>query len=177
LQGEIEVARSEVAAIDALAPALATALASRLDSVGERIGDAPLPPAFGHGELKPGQFLFDGPLSGLVDFDTTCVAEAALDLAQFTAQLAVTTRKASLRAGPRTDTGYAPGLAFLHEYARVTDFPGDAQVLWNRVAAYQAIALVRIAVNSWRHLKPARVQAAEELLSELATGESPLVPR
>ena len=56
---------------------------------------------FGHGDYTYTQLIFDGTSSGLVDFDTICRAEPALDLGQFLAysRLAVLkARKESRRA-------------------------------------------------------------------------------
>ena len=58
------------------------------------VGGVAMPPAFGHGNLKPSQFLFDGPLCGLVDFDSNGFAEPAVDLGRFQGHLAMTTGKA-----------------------------------------------------------------------------------
>jgi ABC-type multidrug transport system fused ATPase/permease subunit len=167
LQSEIDTVQSDVAGIAPLAPALAAALLSRLEDLTPNTGDAPLLPAFGHGDLTPGQFLFDGPVSGLVDFDATCLAEAALDLGQFTGHLAVTTRKAAAAAGVDADLGFEPARTFLEAYLRAAGSADEAMLL-NRVAAYQTVTLARIAVHSWRQLKPARVLVAQELLQESA---------
>jgi hypothetical protein len=167
LRTEVQVLQSDITAIAPLAPALAASLVSRLEVVIPETKDAPLPPAFGHGDLTPGQFLFDGPLSGLVDFDTTCVAEAALDLGQFTGHLAVTTRKAAAAAGRSADHGFDPARAFFDEYVRAAGITDEAMLL-SRVAAYRTVTLARIAVDSWRQLKPARVHVAQELLHESA---------
>ena len=45
----------------------------------------PLPLCFSHGDFTYTQLIFDGRQSGLVDFDTVCQAEPALDLGQFLA--------------------------------------------------------------------------------------------
>src|SRR3712207_8430077 len=57
-------------------------------SLGEAAAECdPLPLVPSHGDLTPGQILFDGARPGLLDFDTVCQAEPALDLGQFLAYL------------------------------------------------------------------------------------------
>ncbi len=52
-----------------------------------------LPLAFCHGDFNHGQFVLDGTTPGLVDFDSICQAEPALDLGQFLAYLRVAEKK------------------------------------------------------------------------------------
>ena len=170
LRSERDTVRAEIAAIAPLAPALAESLISGLEALDPLLQHDPLAPAFGHGDLTPGQFLFDGPLIGLVDFDTTCVAEPALDLGQFTGHLAVTARKAEAAAG-RSGAGPDAGQVFLREYIRASGI-ADPRALLSRVAAYRRLSLTRIAVQSWRQLKPARVLMAQRLLEELPASGS-----
>jgi aminoglycoside phosphotransferase (APT) family kinase protein len=166
LRGELDAAQAEIAAIAALAPALAGSLSLSLESLEAAAQDAPLPPVFSQGDLTPGQFLFDGPLRGLVDFDTTSVAEPALDLGQFTGHLAVTAGK-QLSAAGRADAAEVRELtvAFLGQYVYAAGL-NDASSLLARTAAYRQLSLSRIAVRSWRQLKPARVLTAQRLLEQ-----------
>jgi ABC-type multidrug transport system fused ATPase/permease subunit len=170
LPGEREAAQAEITAIAALAPALAESLMSGLDSLDAVAEQDALLPAFGHGDLSPGQFLFDGPLSGLVDFDATCVAEPALDLGQFTGHLAVTASKAYAAAG-RDSAEDVRQLSqrFLTEYRHAAGV-GDGSSLLNRTAAYRRVSLTRTAIHSWRQLKPARVLTAQRLLEQELRG-------
>jgi aminoglycoside phosphotransferase (APT) family kinase protein len=115
-----------------------------------------------HGDFTPSQVLFDGPTSSLVDFDTVCLAEPALDLGQFTAHLA-----AAGPDRPGTTGDGAEDLAdeFLREYLRLSGSRDD-DVLLARVAAYRTMALTRLAVSRWRRLEPQRVRSVLALLDQ-----------
>ena len=55
--------------------------------------DEPLPLTFSHGDYTYTELIFADSSCGLVDFDTSCQAEPALDLGQFLAYLRLTARK------------------------------------------------------------------------------------
>ena len=172
LQTEYDAALAEIAAVAPLAPVLAEALLLGLADVHGVLGDKPLPPGFGHGDLRPSQFLFDGPLRGMVDFDSVCRAEPALDLGQFTAHLSVTARKAQGAADYEDSAAITHlGNAFLDAYVEAADID-DGRALAARAAAYRQVSLARAAVMGWRQLKPARVRVAQQLLEadEAAVG-------
>jgi hypothetical protein len=166
LDGECADARAEIAAVAPWAPALAASLAAELDLVEDGIGSPSGPPAFAHGDLTPGQLLFDGPLIGLVDLDRTGAAERALDLGSFTSALAVSAVKAH-PAGSRLQTSRAAELGgrYLSAYRRAAGLSAD-ELSAARVGAYRRVSLVRTAVRSWRQLKPARVMVAQQLLAD-----------
>jgi uncharacterized protein (DUF2252 family) len=106
--------------------------------------------------------LFDGPISSLVDFDTVCLAEPALDLGRFTADLALA---AARRAGATGDTAADLSAGFLREYLRSSG-RGDREELRDRVAAFRTVALTRLAVDRWRRLQPQQVRPVLELLDQ-----------
>ena len=91
--------RDAVEALAPLAPAVAGSLRRHLEALRGLALDPPGPPVVAHGDFYPSQVLFDGPTTGLVDFDTVCLAEPALDLGSFTGHLAVAVRKAPGRGG------------------------------------------------------------------------------
>ena len=166
LAEEVDGARAAVDDLAPLAPALAGSLHRHLGAVGDLALDPPPPLGVAHGDLDPAQILFDGPTTSLVDFDTVCLAEPALDLGQFTASLALTVRAAEDAARTsRTDWGKDLRAAFLQEYARQSG-SSDVDVLLARVAAYRSTALARLAVRSWSQLKPRRVRLILALLEE-----------
>jgi hypothetical protein len=99
----------------------------------------------------------------VVDYDTVCLAEPALDLGQFTASLAVAVRKADAAAGRTHGSGDDLGSAFLREYVRRSGRT-DPDELFARVATYRTVALARLAVRSWCRLKPDRLRPALALL-------------
>jgi hypothetical protein len=165
LSGEIEGAGAAVDNLAPLAPAFAASLHRRLRASGDLALDPAGTPGVVHGDFRPSQVLFDGPTAGLVDFDTMCRGEPALDLGQFTAYLAVAvSRPASVawqdRAG-RDDLE----TRFLHEYLRLSG-SSDPDLLLARVAAYRTVALVRLAVRRWCQLEPQRLRPVLALLDE-----------
>ncbi len=117
-----------------------------------------------HGDFTPSEVLFDGPISGVFDLDTACVAEPALDLGQFAADVALVAARASAAADQGgAERGAGLQRAFLSEYLRARpDLDGDA--LLARVSAYRTLSLLGAAVRGWRQLKPERVDLAIGLL-------------
>jgi ABC-type multidrug transport system fused ATPase/permease subunit len=162
LAGDVEAVRTTVDAVAPLAPALARSLHGHLDALGDLTLDAPGPSVASHGDFVPSQILFDGPTTGLVDFDTICLAEPALDLGSFAAHLAVAVRKAQDAAGMAPGGGQDLGSAFVDEYLRLTG--SDRFALPARVAAHRTVALSRLAVRSWCRLKPERLRTVMALL-------------
>ena len=162
LATEIDGARAAVEALAPLAPAVAGTLRGHLEALRGRALDAPGPPVVAHGDFYPSQVLFDGPTTGLVDFDTVCLAEPALDLGQFTGHLAVAVRKAHDGAAVDPDGAEDLASAFLREYRRLNG-NGDPDALLARVAAYRTVALARLAVRSWCQLKPQRLRRSSTL--------------
>jgi hypothetical protein len=167
LAEELDGARTAVDDLAPMAPGLAASLHRRLGAVGDLARGAPASLGVAHGDLDPAQILFDGPTTSLVDFDTVCLAEPALDLGQFTAALAVTERAAEDAAGTSSPGGGSRdlGAVFLREYAGQSG-SHDADGLLARVDAYRTVALARLAVRSWCQLKPRRLRHTLALLDE-----------
>jgi hypothetical protein len=165
LAEEIDGVRAAVDDLVPMAPALAASLHRHLGAVGDLALDPPGPLGVAYGDLDPSQVLFDGPTTGLVDFDTVCLAEPALDLGQFTGHLAVAVRTGQDAAAVTHDGGEDLGSAFLGEYLRQSG-SSDPDVLLARVAAYRTVALARLAVRSWCRLKPQRLRPTLALLDE-----------
>jgi aminoglycoside phosphotransferase (APT) family kinase protein len=119
-----------------------------------------------HGDYTHSQVLFDGDDRGLIDFDAICLAEPALDLAQFCAYLRVACRKSAPAA---TAKRLADRLCerFLKAYmGEAATRRADVAHLRERVAVYELVTFVRIALRSWQQLKPARTARALQLLEE-----------
>jgi aminoglycoside phosphotransferase (APT) family kinase protein len=168
LAGEVDALAGQVDDLATLAPAVADALRSRLVAGTSARADTPGPAGFAHGDLTPAQVLFDGPLSGLVDLDTACQAEPALDLGQFVGYLDLMLRKAQW-ATDRSPGGEAVGAHFLDAYLDSGARAGlhiDHDQLLDRVSAYRTVTLTRVALRSWLQLKPARLRQALSLLDE-----------
>jgi ABC-type multidrug transport system fused ATPase/permease subunit len=165
LAGEIDGVRAAVDGLAPMAPTLAASLHRHLGSIGDLALDPPEPLGVAHGDFGPSQVLFDGPTTSLVDFDTVCISEPALDLGQFTGHLAVAVRRAQDTAEVSHDSGEDVGSAFLREYLRLAA-GSDPDVLLARVAAYRTVALARLAVRSWCQLKPQRLRPTLDVLDE-----------
>ena len=121
-----------------------------------------------HGDYTHGQVVFDGPVSGVLDLDGVCLAEPALDLGQFCAYLRVACTKAT-----RAARGTSPELAhhlcerFLTSYMGAAETPeAGAAHLRERVAVYELVSLVRMALRSWQQLKPERTACVLQVLEE-----------
>jgi aminoglycoside phosphotransferase (APT) family kinase protein len=165
LTEEIDAVRARVDALAPMAPALAATLQRHLAAVGHVGLDAPGPLGVAHGDFNASQVLFGGRSTSLVDFDSVCRAEPALDLGRFTAHLAATIRKAP-RSGEVPPDGSADlERVFLREYLDASG-AGDPDTLLPRVAAYRTVALVGLAIRSWCKLKPQRLRPLLSLLDE-----------
>jgi aminoglycoside phosphotransferase (APT) family kinase protein len=125
-------------------------------------------PCFSHGDFTHSQLIFSGERCGLVDFDTVCRAEPALDLGQFLAYLRMSARKAGSPASPDGREATERLCArFLDAYAteRGTG-PGDRDALCARVRVYEMVSLLRLAFHSWQKFKTARLDLALSLIRE-----------
>jgi aminoglycoside phosphotransferase (APT) family kinase protein len=146
----------------------------RLQAYAEKTPALPL--CFSHGDYTYTQLIFDDTYCGLVDFDTVCRAEPALDLGQFLAYLRLAARKAQRRASEQGEDAVELNVddlcqQFLHTYIRAAGYTGaHAEQLRARVAAYEIISLMRIALLSWQKLKSSRLELAAELLEGRVAG-------
>jgi hypothetical protein len=127
----------------------------------------PLSLGFGHGDFSYTQLIFEGEQSGLVDFDTVCQAEPALDLGQFLAYVRVAVRKGQ-KSG-RTPAVLTEQLCaqFIQSYiAAAGDRLEDEERLRMRVPVYEIISLLRLALHSWQKLKGSRLEYVIAILEE-----------
>jgi ABC-type multidrug transport system fused ATPase/permease subunit len=169
LEDELSMLRLNLWIVRRFSPELAAGFEELLAAASARAeASDPLPPVLSHGDYTHSQVLFDGAASGLIDFDAICRAEPALDLGQFCAYLRVACQKAA--NGGRT---VPPGLAhhlcerFLLTYARTAALPRrELAHLRERVAVYELVILLRMALNSWHQLKPARTKRILDVLEE-----------
>ena len=138
----------------------------RIESYAEE-SDALLP-RFCHGDYTYAQVIFDGQQSGLVDFDTVCQAEPALDLGQFLAYLRAAAHKARKAAtSGTTPIGVQLGEHFLDAYiAAAGEQIEDAERLRIRASVYEVVSLLRMALHSWQQLKATRLENAITVLEE-----------
>jgi aminoglycoside phosphotransferase (APT) family kinase protein len=129
---------------------------------------SPLPLCFSHGDFTYTQLIFDGAASGLVDFDTICQAEPALDLGQFLAYLHVAALKAQKTATvPSRALAEALAAQFQHTYhAALGNSPAAPAQVAACVAVYEIISLLCMALHSWQKLKGVRLEHVLTLLEE-----------
>ncbi|MDK3255747.1 phosphotransferase [Blastococcus capsensis] len=173
---ERALAERDLTALDPVWPGVAAYLRRRVVGALEAVagnGSAtgwPVVPVLAHGDLTPGQVLLDDSgRAGIVDVDTLCVAEPALDLGRFLAYLHV--------AGIRRSPAAWPLLAdltgiFLTTYLDVQAPSAGAgnvavdarRLLLARTAAYRVLALARLGASACRQLKDDRLGAATDVL-------------
>lgn len=128
----------------------------------------PLPLALSHGDFTYTQLLFAEDSCGLVDFDTVCQAEPALDLGQFLAYLRLAAQKVHKQNATVTPLAVDElSEHFINSYIQAAGYAApQAQQLRERVAAYEIISLMRIALHSWQKLKSNRLELVLELIEE-----------
>jgi aminoglycoside phosphotransferase (APT) family kinase protein len=169
LEHELDWQQKNIQALARISPELGARLQSWLEQAITYAGrSTPLPLCFSHGDFTYTQLIFDDQQSGLVDFDTVCQAEPALDLGQFLAyqQLAI------LKDQPRDAPMPAAAIQqlcdiFLDTYiAQRGASIGNEQQLRDRTALYQVLMLLRLAIHSWQKLKISRLEHALTLLEE-----------
>jgi len=131
--------------------------------------DADLDPStvvLSHGDFTPSQVLLNGGAPAVVDLDTLCWADPALDLGRFLAQIALpAVRRAGPAAQPLVDDLSA---VFLGAYAEASAGTVDVAAAADRIAFYQATTLARSALHSCRQLKEHRLGVALSLLGSVA---------
>lgn len=165
LAAELNRLRANLAPMNGLAPGLAETLGLGLDRVESRAGGTPaLDLCQSHGDFSYTQILFDEDRAGLVDFDSFCQAEPALDLGQFLAYL----RYAGMKAPAASAAERAGRIEFLASRfaAAYTAAGGSTQAL-ERAAVYEAVSLIRMAEHAWLNLKGRRLHHIVGLLGEL----------
>ena len=171
LDDEVAVLRAGFMSMQWISPELGALLQAQLERLtlyAEQIN--PLPLCFSHGDFTYTQLIFDGISSGLVDFDTVCQAEPALDLGQFLAYLRVAVQKAQRNAAVEpTALADELGARFLATYIAAAGLDATAaEHLRARTAVYEIISLLRLALHSWQKLKAARIQNVLVVLEERA---------
>jgi len=146
-------------------------VALRLRAGAARALDGPVgwssAPALAHGDLTPGQVLLDGTArAGLVDVDTTCIAEPALDLGRFLAYLHVTGIRRSRDAWPLLHRLTALFLCCYLDVCppAVSPAADTRRLLLSRTAAYRALALARMGASACWQLKDDRLRTVLDVL-------------
>ncbi len=169
LDDDLTGLRRDIREVQRVAPELGAQFQAKLERIESYAEESDaLLPRFCHGDYTYAQVIFDGTRSGLVDFDTVCQAEPALDLGQFLAYLRAAAHKArKAAASDTTPIGVQLGEHFLDAYiAAAGDQIEDAERLRIRVSVYEVVSLMRMALHSWQQLKATRLENAIAVLEE-----------
>ena len=120
-----------------------------------------------HGDFTPSQVLLDGRNAAVVDLDTLCWADPALDLGRFIAHLELLAAK----RGGRSGRALARELArsFLAGYGGVGKRTSAAASAFERITFYRSATLSRSALRAARQLKAYRLDLALSLLESRPT--------
>ena len=120
-----------------------------------------------HGDFTPAQVLLDGQNVAVVDLDTLCWADPALDLGRFLAHLELL----AVKRGGDAATPLVHDLtrAFLRGYGEATPRTAAAAEATDRIALYKTTTLARTALRACRQLKDYRVELALGLLDSTNT--------
>ena len=167
LESEVAWQEQRIAELSRITPELGAQLLAWLRQTAEAgRSTAPLPIGFAHGDFTYTQLIFDGTQNGLVDFDTVCQAEPALDLGQFLAYQRLAIRR-NQRPGSPADLADQLCAAFLDAYLAA---PGkraaDERTIRARAHIYELLMLLRLAIHSWQKLKVSRMEHAMKLIEE-----------
>ena len=171
LDDELEALRRQLVSIKRISPSLGGQLEAWIAQLEAYSNEAEADSlCFSHGDFTYTQLIFDDATggSGLVDFDTVCQAEPALDLGQFLAYLRLAVVKAKPSASVETAMLAEQLCArFLQAYVPAGTRTVDAEArLRKRVAVYEVVSLLRIAVHSWQKLKSTRLEHVLDVLQE-----------
>jgi ABC-type multidrug transport system fused ATPase/permease subunit len=164
---EIAALRQELAPILRYSPVLGARLQGWLEQIETYAEQSdPLPLVFSHGDFTSGQMIFDGATPGLVDFDSVCQAEPALDLGQFLAYLRVADKKKE-QTDASGELVAQISERFLEAYlAAAGDRVEDVDRLRIRISVYKIISLLRRTMRSWQKFKGSRTASALAILEE-----------
>src|SRR6266545_1839696 len=164
--------RQGFAGVQRIAPELGAQFQSWLEQVEAYAASSrSLDLCFSHGDFSYTQLIFEGTQTGLVDFDTVCQAEPALDLGQFLAYVRMAVQKARKSAAP-APAGLTEQLCeqFFQSYIAASGDPQvDADLLRARVPVYELISLLRLALHSWQKLKGSRLENVLSIIEERAS--------
>jgi aminoglycoside phosphotransferase len=153
----------ELETVAAVWPAEAAFIRHPVEALARRAG-GPSSLVLSHGDFTPSQVLLNGQHPGIVDLDTLCRADPALDVGRFLAHIRL--QVARLTGDPRARLAEDLARSFLIGYAEeagsmVTGDDGG------RVALYVGTTLARSAAHACRRLKDDRLEIALGLLSDV----------
>ena len=168
LDGDLGGLRREIAIARQFVPEFGDRAQSWLERIAALAEQSePLPLCLSHGDFQYGQLLFDGARAGLVDLDTICQAEPALDLGKFLAHLRFKTEQLQRRASMSSAVGEELAEHFLRAYITARgDQVEDERQLRLRATLYECTTLLRLAVRGQLNLDEARREIATAVLEE-----------
>jgi hypothetical protein len=166
LDDDIAGLRREIAIARQFAPEFGDRAQSWLERIAALAEQSePTQPCLSHGDFQYGQLLFDGARCGLVDLDTICQAEPALDLGKFLAHLRFKAEQVLRRASMSSALGEQLAEHFLHAYIGARgDQAVDERQLRLRATLYEGTTLLRLAVRGQLNLDEARRDIASAVL-------------
>ena len=166
---EVSSLGEEIAVVQNVFPELGDQLQSWLEQMIDLEHTLPpMSPCFSHGDFTSAQMIFDGSKAGLVDFDTVCMAEPALDLGQF-----LTYQRSNIQKGIGLE--HSDRIALVNELAELfldtytQNIPtsvADPHLLQARIPVYEVTSLLHLALHSWQKFKGSRLKLALELIHE-----------
>ena len=160
--------RRELDVVGRVWPEVADDLRGRVDGL---FWNAPEVPSLvlSHGDFTPSQVLIDDGTAAIVDMDTLCWADPALDLGRYLAHLDVLATKLSGHdARPLVDD---LSEAFVESYSAAA--PSTSGGVVDRVGFYRALTLTRTAVHACRQTKDQRLDVALSLLDTVHADTRP----
>jgi ABC-type multidrug transport system fused ATPase/permease subunit len=172
LENKVSGIQKEIQIVQEIYPELGNQLCTWLEQAVEYAHNIPeMMLCFSHGDFTYTQLIFDGKAGGLVDFDTICQAEPALDLGQFLAyQRLAIFRDQSPEAPFPADLTEKLCEIFIKTYIELShEWVVSENDLRNRVYVYELISLIRLTLHSWQKLKGSRLEQTLQLLEERMT--------
>jgi ABC-type multidrug transport system fused ATPase/permease subunit len=167
LDGEVTALRQGIADIERTSPYLGVQLEGLLEQISAYAEQSDgLSPTFCHGDFAHTEVLFEGRQAGLIDFDSICQAEPALDLGHFMATLKLASL--AIQKSPATHAR-ADELCdrFLRMYmVSMGNRLEDPERLRARVAVHQVFCLLHHALHDWQTFKSSRLESALALIKE-----------
>jgi Ser/Thr protein kinase RdoA (MazF antagonist) len=117
-----------------------------------------------HGDFTPSQILLtDDAVCGVVDFDTACWSEAAMDLGRFLAHLDLLLTKEYGQSAEPIRRELAD--SFVAGYAGSVGVAAADERFRERIALFRSLSLASTALRACRQLKERRLSLALSLLS------------
>jgi hypothetical protein len=167
---EIADVRALLARLGDVVPELAgaeTTLMASLEALARaEPADSPRP---AHGSFRPAQLLLTDDVIALIDFDSFCLGEPAMDVARFRAIL----KDVALKTLARSDHPTADDLPSPEHLRLVDELSGRflerylaaaPQISRSRVALWEALDLMTLVLHGWTKLKLKRLGARLALL-------------